>query len=76
MKQDNDTTVRLSKTTSDKLSRLKDMMQLIDKRDYSKSEVVEYMVKYMLENDIDLKEMDERVKYNIEKGRLYELYKH
>lgn len=71
-----DTSLRITQELSDRIFYLKKILDMAKERGYSKEQAVEYAVKYTLENDKELYHTHKMMQYNVEKGRVYELYKH
>lgn len=67
------TSVRIQRTTSDDLSHVRELMQMIDKRRYSKDEVIRHMMDFILENDVDLKHINNVIRWNKDRGRVTQL---
>lgn len=70
-----DTSLRITQELSDDIFYLKKILEMAKEKGYSKEQAVEYAVKYTVENDKELYYTHKMIKYNVEKGRVYESYK-
>jgi hypothetical protein len=74
MTSNNDTTVRISKDKDLELSYVKGLLSLVDKKNYSKDDIIKYALDFVLDNDEKIKQIHRSSKYYIERGRHNEIY--